>query len=280
MTGAQVWIALAGAAVAGRLALAQSVEYVSPAGVRYYAQADTGAIARAESVLAREQGNVNRFIELGLAQAAASQYREAIVTYTRALALTPGDALLYRYRGHRYISVRQLDSAVADLERGAWLDSTNQDIWYHLGVARFARGEFDAAARAFTRSRATARNTEGRISSTDWLWMSLSRAGRRDEARSALEALTDTVPEAGAAAYWRRLRLYRGQSRPEQVLTSADTNAIQVATLAYGVGNWYLVNGDTARAREWFRRVTATTGWQAFGFIVAERELARLGDRR
>lgn len=279
MTGRQVWIALAGAAFAGRLALAQSVEYVSPAGVRYYAQADTGAIARAESVLAREPGNVNRFIALGLAQAAASQYREAIVTYTRALALTPGDALLYRYRGHRYISIRQLDSAVADLERGAWLDSTNQDIWYHLGVARFARGKFDAAARAFARSRATARNAEGRISSTDWLWMSLSRAGRRDEARSALAALTDTVPDAGAAAYWRRLRLYRGQVRPEEMLTSADTSGIQVATLAYGVANWYLVNGDTARAREWFRRVTATTGWQAFGFIAAEEELRRLGSR-
>lgn len=239
MTGRQVWIALAGAAFAGRLALAQSVEYVSAAGVRYYAQADTGAIARAESVLAREPGNVNRFIQLGLAQAAASQYREAIVTYTRALALTPGDALLYRYRGHRYISIRQLDSAVADLERGAWLDSTNYDIWYHLGVARYVRGEFASAAAAFERAHRLAPNDNERVASTDWRWMALRRAGRPQEAQAALAGLRDSMQVTSAGAYWRRLRLYRAQIRPEDVLTAADTAGIQVATLAYGVGNWY-----------------------------------------
>ena len=60
------------------------------------------------------------------------------------------------------------------------------------------------------------------------------------------------------------------------MITAADTADIQVATLSYGIGNWYLVTGDTARAREWFRRAVASGGWPAFGFIASEVELARL----
>jgi hypothetical protein len=77
-------------------------------------------------------------------------------------------------------------------------------------------------------------------------------------------------------AYARRLELYRGQIGPDQVLTPADTEAIQVATLSYGLGNWYLVRGDTANARTWFERSVRSGGWPAFGFIVSEAELRRL----
>jgi hypothetical protein len=77
-------------------------------------------------------------------------------------------------------------------------------------------------------------------------------------------------------AYARRLELYRGRIGPDQVLTPADTEDIQVATLSYGVGNWYLVRGDTANARTWFERSVRSGGWPAFGFIASEAELRRL----
>jgi hypothetical protein len=48
-----------------------------------------------------------------------------------------------------------------------------------------------------------------------------------------------------------------------------------VATLSYGIGNWYLVRGDTAQARKWFERSVASGGWPAFGFIMSEVELRR-----
>jgi hypothetical protein len=51
---------------------------------------------------------------------------------------------------------------------------------------------------------------------------------------------------------------------------------VQVATLSYGIGNWYLVRGDTARARQWFDRSVRSGGWPGFGFIVSEIELRRL----
>ena len=77
-------------------------------------------------------------------------------------------------------------------------------------------------------------------------------------------------------AYTRRLQLYRGEIGPEALVTAADTDEVQVATLAYGLGNWYLVRGDKAQASTWFERSIQSGGWPAFGFIASEAELLRL----
>jgi hypothetical protein len=77
-------------------------------------------------------------------------------------------------------------------------------------------------------------------------------------------------------AYQQRLRLYRGEVAPDSVFTAADSSDVAVATLSYGIGNWYLVRGDTTRARTWFERSIRSGGWPAFGFIVSELELRRL----
>lgn len=253
---------------------AQSVQYRSPAGVEYRSQRDTGPIARAESALARDPRNVQLIIQLGVAQSGARQYREAIQTFTRGLAIAPDNALLYRWRGHRYLSVRELDRSLEDLTRGLALDSTVYGILYHLGIVRFARGDFAGAADAFARAQPRAPEAGELAGATDWLWMSLARAGKLDEANAMLARRPDSLPVDNA--YARRLRLYRGEIGPEAVITPADTEDIAVATLAYGLGNWYLVRGDTTRARAMFERSVASGGWPAFGFIVSEIELRRL----
>src|ERR1044071_9152201 len=235
-------------------AAAQTVQYRSPAGVEYRSQPDTGTVARAEKALAADPRNVALIIQLGVAQSGVRRYREAIETFTKGLAIAPNDPMLYRWRGHRYLSVWEFDRAMEDLSRGFKLDSTNYGILYHLGIVRFVRGDFAGAA--------------------DWLRMSLMRAGKSADARAMLDRHPDSLPTT--IAYAQRLKLYRGQIGPDSVLTPADTADIAVATLAYGVGNWYLVRGDTAQARSWFERSIRSAGWPAFGFIMSEIELRRL----
>jgi tetratricopeptide (TPR) repeat protein len=254
--------------------LAQSVQYRSPAGVEYRAQADTGPIARAERELAADARNPEKFIQLAVAQSGARQFREAIETLTRGLAVAPDHPMLLRWRGHRYLSVREFDKAMADLTRGLQLDSANYGILYHLGIVRFLRGDFAGAAESFQRAQRHPPNAGELAGSTDWLWMSLARAGRMTEANAMLARRPDSLPVNNA--YAQRLRLYRGEVGAEQVMTSADTADVQVATLGYGIGNWYLVRSDTARARAWFQRAVRSGGWPGFGFIVSEVELARL----
>ena len=268
-----VGLLLATAVVAAPLG-AQSLQYRSSAGVAYRSQADTGPIARARQALAAEPRSVERIIQVGMAQSGARQFREAIATFTRGLAIAPHDPTLYRWRGHRYLSVREYDRAMADLLRGARRDSTMYGINYHLGVVRYLRGDFVGAATAFARAQPRAPDAGELAGSTDWLWMSLQRAGRAAEAEAMLARRPDSL--ATTAAYAQRLRLYRGEIGPEQVLTPADTTDVAVATLSYGVGNWYLLRGDTTAARTWFRRAIASGGWPAFGFMASEVELRRL----
>ena len=252
----------------------QSVQYTSPAGITYRSQADTGPIARAQRAVDADPRSVQKLITLGIAQSGARQMQEAVRTFTRALAIEPENPILYRWRGHRNLSVRNFDQAMADFTRGYGMDSTVYGILYHLGVLRFVRGDFNAAADAFRRAQPLAPDAGELAGSTDWRWMSLMRAGRASEAAAMLARRPDSLPTT--VAYARRLKLYRGEIGPEQLLTPSDTGDVELATLAYGLGNWYLVRGDTTRARAAFRRSVASGGWPAFGFIAAEAELKRL----
>ena len=263
-------------AMATSSAYAQSVQYRSPAGVEYRAQSDTGPIARARTALDADPRNVQRVIALGVAQSGARQFREAIETFTRGLAIAPNDAMLYRWRGHRYISVREFDKAQSDLTRGLQLDSTNYGILFHLGVLRFIQGDFNAASALFTKAQPRAPDGGELAGSTDWLWMSLSRAGRAADAKTMLARKLDTLPTTPGYAYVSRLKLYRGALTPETLFSPADTADVQVATLSYGLGNWYLAQGDSAKAKATFQRAVKSGGWPGFGFIVSEVELARM----
>jgi tetratricopeptide (TPR) repeat protein len=266
-------IAIAPAVAAGQTT-APSVQYKSPAGVEYRSLPETDAIKTARAALEKNPKDIARIIDLGVAQSGARQFREAIATFTRGLEIEPNHALLLRWRGHRYLSVREFDRAHADLTRGSKLDPSIYGNWYHLGVVQFVRGEFDLAAASFAKALPIAPDPGELAGSTDWLWMSLSRAGRGAEAK----AMLDQRPEKPVNnAYTRRLRLYRGEIGPDAVIEKVDTDEVVVATLAYGLGNWYLVRGDKAQARKWFERsVQASGGWPGFGFIVSEVELRRM----
>ena len=255
---------------------AQSVQYRSPVGVEYRAQADTGPIARAKSALEADPRNVQRFIALGVAQSGARQFREAIETFTRGLAIAPNEPMLYRWRGHRNLSVREFDKALADLMHGYQLDSTNYGILYHLGVLRYLTGDFTGASALFASAQRRAPDGGELAGSTDWLWMSLSRAGRAAEATAMLARRPDTLPTPPGYAYVSRLKLYRGEIAPDALFSPSDTADVQVATLNYGLGNWYLIQGDTAKATAAFERSVKSGGWPGFGFMVSEVELQRL----
>ena len=132
----------------------QSLQYRSPEGVEYRSLPDTDAVKSARAALDADPKSITRIIDLGVAQSGARQFREAIATFTRGLEIEPANALLLRWRGHRYLSVREFDSAAADLTRGGAIDSTIYGIWYHLGVVQYLRGDFaEAAARSPGRSR-------------------------------------------------------------------------------------------------------------------------------
>lgn len=271
----------------------ETVQYTSPQGEVFRSLSETDAIRAARTALGNDWRDVPKVVALGVAQSGARQFREAIATFTRGLtawraangvartsAHRRDEAMLLRWRGHRYLSVREFAKAEQDLVRGLSLDSTNYGILFHLGVLRFLQGRHGEAASLFSRAQPIAPDGGERAASTDWLYMSLARSGRMNEAEAMLAQRIDAQPDPKPAppgyAYVTRLKLYRGEITPEVVLPESETDETNVATLSYGIGNWYFVRGDTASARRYWERAVQSGGWAGFGFYVAEAELRRL----
>jgi hypothetical protein len=69
--------------------------------------------------------------------------------------------------------------------------------------------------------------------------------------------------------------MYKGDLPVDPLLPATSGAALDDVTTAYGVGNWFLYNGDADRAKAIFERIVASGNWAAFGAIAAEAELAR-----
>jgi tetratricopeptide (TPR) repeat protein len=224
--------------------------------------------------------------------------RESIDVYTRGIALYPNDPWLYRHRGHRYITVRELDHAIADLERAASLvegkpdivepdgqpnarnnpiGTLHSNIAYHLALAHYLKGNYERALPIYRRELAEAKNDDRRVSTAHWLYMSLRRLHRDAEAAQVLVPITRSLDVIENGAYHRLLLMYKGELPPDSVLSAGPTGEMSVtdATAAYGVGNWHFYNGRRPEAERIFRRIIAGGQWGAFGYIAAEVELAK-----
>jgi tetratricopeptide (TPR) repeat protein len=257
-------------------------------------------LADARAAFEHAPQNADSIVWLGRRLAYLGRFREAIDVYTRGIALHPDDPWLYRHRGHRYLSVRELDLAIADLERANRLvagtpDVVEQDgqpnarnlpigtlhsnIAYHLGLAHYLKGDFARAVPVYRRELDEARNDDRRVSTAHWLYMSLRRLGRDDEAAVVLVPMRRDMQVVENAAYHRLILLYKGELPADSVLATTPAGEMSVtdATAAYGVGNWHLYNGRRAEADRIFRRIVAGGQWGAFGYIAAERELSRRG---
>lgn len=255
-------------------------------------------LAKAQAELQAAPHDPDRLIWVGRRLGYLRRLDDAINVFSIGIAAHPNDARFYRHRGHRYISARRFDLAVADLERAAKLiegkpddvepdgmpnakniplTSTGFNVWYHLALAQYLRGDFEAALSAWKETlRFTRGFDDNLVAVTDWRYMTLRRLGRHDEAVKLLEAIRPEMDIIENHAYHWRLLMYKGLLKPDDLLRAEGATDLDIATYGYGVGNWYLCNNEKDKAIEIFRRVVAGTNGLAFGFIAAEADLARL----
>jgi tetratricopeptide (TPR) repeat protein len=255
-------------------------------------------LAEARAAYERDPDDADAIIWLGRRLAYPGRYRDAIEVFSEGVRKHPDDARMYRHRGHRWITVRELDRAVADLAHAAGLirgtadevepdgapnrygiptSTLHTNIWYHLGLAYYLQGRFEEALEAYRRCMEAATNDDMRVATADWLYMTLRRLGRDAEAAAVLGPIRRDMRILENHAYHRRLLMYRGELPADSLLDASGADALQMATQGYGVGNWYLYNGEPERAHEVFRRVLGYGNWPAFGHIAAEAELSRAG---
>jgi tetratricopeptide (TPR) repeat protein len=258
-------------------------EVTSGLGRKLYALPDDDKVVAARNSLAEDPKNVERVLQLSKAEASRRQYREAVATTTLGLAFAPKSADLYLERGHRELGLREFKQAMNDLEQATKLAPDMLDAHYHLGLAHYFAGEFDAAAASFERARGLAKNNDSLIDCTNWLYVSLRRAGKEQQAERALARITPEVKNTEPHLYFylRLLHFYQGQLTADAVLPSPPAGPddlegeLAFDTVSYGVGNWRVYHQQRADAIGLFRNVVKGEAWNAWGFIGSELELVR-----
>jgi tetratricopeptide (TPR) repeat protein len=264
--------------------------------------------ARLEADLAKAQAaydqthSLDNTIWLGRRLAYLGRFRDAIDVYTKGIEQHPKAPALYRHRGHRYVTVREFDKAIADLDKAAGLikgtpDVVEQDgapnakniprstlqsnIWYHLALAHYLKADYEKARVAYLEGmKVSAVNDDMLVATTDWLYMTYRRMGREAEAKSLLEPIKEQMDIIENTAYHKRLLMYKGLVKPEELLGGAIggstlAEGVQLATQGYGVANWYLYNGEKDKARAVFEKMLKGGSWAAFGYIAAEADMKR-----
>lgn len=260
-----------------------ALELTSGLGRKLYALPDDPNVINARRSLAADPKSVELVLQLSKAEAARRQYREAVATCTEGLALAPESADLYLERGHRELGLREFKAAMNDLEQATRLAPDMLDAHYHLGLAHYFSGEFDQAAASFDRARALAKSNDSLIDCSNWLYVSLRRAGKQQEAAQVLTRITPDVKNTEPHLYFylRLLHFYQGQLTETAVLPPRPAGPgdlegeLAFDTVSYGVGNWHLYHHDRSEAVALFRNVLKGQAWNSWGFIGSELELLR-----
>lgn len=254
-----------------------------------------GQLADAIATWEKDRDDADALIWVGRRTAYLGRYREAIAIFTDGIARHPADARMYRHRGHRYLTVREIDAAIADFEKAAALIAGRPDevepdglpnarniptgtlhsnIWYHLALGYYLKGDFSRAAETWTRARDAAGNADNLVAASHWLYLSLRRAGRLDEAAAVLRPITADLDVIENGAYHQLLLMYQGERTPESLVASAGVDSGGSAT-RYGVSAWWLVHGRRAKAQALWKSILAGPDWPSFGYLAAEAEAAR-----
>jgi tetratricopeptide (TPR) repeat protein len=231
--------------------------------------------------------------------------REAIQVYTAGLKKYPESAKLLRHRAHRYFNLREFDKSIADGLRSAALyknkplereklgpeyfpstpDVVQFYLYYHLGHAYLAKHDFDAAAKWFGHARETGIGV-GEVTSitaaTYWEYLSLARGGRYDDANKLLAGynytLVDLMDNLESNNYFDGIQLFKHMRDPNTFFDDKDTGKAFstsdsiIASTSYSLSTYYLLRGETDKAKDHLRRATKINTWSFFARVQAEAD--------
>lgn len=236
--------------------------------------------------------NADNLIWLGRRTAYLGNYKEAIKIFTEGAEKFPKDARFYRHRGHRFITIRCFDDAIKDFETAAKLVKGKKDeiepdglpnarntptstlqsnIFYHLGLAYYLKGDFQNALKAYQNCEKVSKNPDMLVATKHWIYMTLRRLNKTKEAEKSIADIGNNLEIIENDDYYKLVKLYQGKLKAEDLLTN-DANSLSNASLGYGLGNWFLYNGEKEKAAKIFQQITSGNQWASFGFIAAEVE--------
>jgi len=248
---------------------------------------------RAKSNYESDPQNVENLIWYGRRAAYLGRYEEAINIYSDGIINFPNEPKLYRHRGHRFISLRNYDKAIADLEKAAQLiqgtenevepdgmpnalnipvSTLHGNIYYHLGLAYYLTHDYEKAYDAYLKCRESGSRYDNIVSSTHWLYMIQQRLLNPSKADSLLAPINSDSTVIENQSYADLCQLYKGWIPVDSLLQEGPDNPSNDA-VRYGLANWFLYNGDTSRAKNLMWEMMDASSFNSFGYLAAESDL-------
>lgn len=251
----------------------------------------------AERKFKADSVNDDHIIWYGRRLAYLGNYKEAIAVYTKGINLHPGNPRFYRHRAHRYITLRCYDNAIADLKKAVDLikdqvdeieedglpnakniptSSLHTNIYYHLGLAYYLKGDNRQAMLAWQKCLELADNDDMKVATLNWLNIVLLKMGRQKDAEQYLRSVTTEMEIIENHDYYDILLMYKSGDDSKLAGKTQTQQSLSNATLGFALGSYYQFKGDRGKTKELFEKVVAGNQWSSFGYIAAEAELAKM----
>ena len=252
-----------------------------------------GKIAAADADLAKAPGKIELLLKTGQVRDAYLQFSSSIPIYTKAIQAFPNDPRPYRWRGHRYLSLRKFDLAITDLEKARSLAPSSFEASFYLGLAYYFSQRYGDAANELARcvnqagkpdefAKSLPANMVGcatlpqtpeyLMGLADWHYRSLRRAGRSGEAKELLTTIKDGVLLRSNESNYRDLRYFQGKLSEKELL---EATGIAYTNAASAVALHKLLDGRVGEGCTLLRKLSRDSNWSSFGVIAAEVELTK-----
>ena len=255
-------------------------------------------LAEARSAMSKNPIDPDAMIWAGRRLGYLGEYKESVRVFSEGVKRFPKDARFLRHRGHRYITLRCFDDAIRDFEAAAKLvkgkpdeiepdglpnarniptSTLQSNIWYHLGLAYYVKGDFKNALRAYNEAEKVSKNPDMLVATKHWQYMILRRLGRTDDAIKAVESIPADLDIIENGDYYALVKIYKGLEGGGRLLKEFESSpaGLSSASVGYGLGNRYLYHNKPDEAMKIFRQIVAGDQWASFGYIAAEAELER-----
>lgn len=206
-------------------------------------------------------------------------YEEAIEILSTMIKKDPDDHLLYRHRGHRYLSISCFDEAVEDLKFSLKIEPSYWKNWYYLGMISFFKGDYEAALTNFDR----AMEIEGPESShcgaiINWEFVTLSHLDQRNSEK-ANKIMSYIVPGKcnEKSAYVNMILMNKGLKNFDEVARlMEESDDIDYPTYGYGLAAYCYYTGDKDKSKKILNYlIDNAKGWYTLGYKACEAEKKR-----
>lgn len=249
----------------------------------------------AKAQLDKEKTNADHIIWYARRLGYLGRYEESVQALSLGIKQHPNDARMYRHRGHRYLTLRCFDKAIADLEKAAELVQGKNDevepdgqpneaniptstlqtnIYYHLGLAWFYKKEIEKATQAFAKCLELSQNNDMYVASANWLHLMYRIKGNESAACRLLNSIGPNMELLENQVYHQILMLYKYKTKATEALATAtnEKGDVQGATYLYGLYMYLKLSGSPAEANSVKSTLLQTKQYGSFGYIAAEQE--------